>query len=115
MSDAKLLYVTAPSPDAASRLANALIEKRVAACVNILPEMRSVYRWNEAIETAEECVMLVKTTDTQVNAARDLILAAHPYETPCILDIEINRSGTNPAFAAWLATCVAPDPEDIGS
>ena len=115
MSDAKLLYVTAPSPDIASSLANALIEKRAAACVNILPNMQSVYRWDDAIETAQECVLIVKTTNKQIEAARDLILSAHPYETPCILDIEINQTGSNPVFTEWLATCVAPERKDQGT
>ena len=97
-----LLYVTAPDMDAAEALGDALIEARLAACVNILPGVRARYRWEGQIETAEECVMIVKTTNANAGAARDLIVERHPYETPAVLALPTDAAQSNAAFAQWV-------------
>ncbi|MEL7490043.1 MAG: divalent-cation tolerance protein CutA [Pseudomonadota bacterium] len=108
MCQPKLLYVTAPSMESAKSLASTLVEKRAAACVNILPKMHSIYRWKDNIETAEECVLIVKTVAAKTEAVRDMIIAAHPYETPCVIELSADGPGTNTAFAEWIAECVEP-------
>ena len=97
-----LLYVTAPDIDAAEALGDALIEARLAACVNILPGVRARYRWEGKIETAQECVMIVKTTKANAGAARDLIVERHPYETPAVLALPTDAAHSNAAFAQWI-------------
>ena len=99
MTDATFLYVTAPDVKSARSLASALVEARLAACVNILPQMQSVYRWEGKIETADECVLFVKTTAAQSEATRDLILEQHPYDTPCVAALDISATGSNPGLS----------------
>lgn len=99
---ALLVYVTAPSREVAERLARNAVEQRLAACVNMLPGMRSVYRWEGHIEEAEETVLLFKTTGRKVNALQQFIDAEHPYDTPCSLVIDID-SGL-PAYLKWVNT-----------
>lgn len=105
-SDIRLLYVTAPDVPTARTLAGALVEAKLAACVNILPGMLSVYQWQGDIQHDEEVVMLVKTTNAAASAARDLILQKHPYDTPAALSLPVDGAGSSPAFIEWIAkTC----------
>lgn len=101
-TEISLLYVTAPDAAMADQIGRALVEERLAACANILPEMRSVYRWRGAVETADEAVLIVKTTKAAARLARDRILALHPYETPCIMAIPLAGDGSNPAYLDWV-------------
>ncbi|MFQ5562957.1 MAG: divalent-cation tolerance protein CutA [Parvularculaceae bacterium] len=102
-SELRILYVTAPDLETAERIGRVLVEERLAACVNVLPEMRSVFRWRGEIEVDDETVMLVKTTAAAANRTRDRILALHPYETACVVDLGVSSEGSNPAFIEWAA------------
>lgn len=93
-----LLYCPCPSLDVATALGRFLVTERLAACVNILPEIRSIYRWEAQITESSECVLLVKTTTAQQEAATAALLARHPYDCPAILALPVTA---NPAFAAW--------------
>jgi len=101
--DIRLLYATAPDAATAEAIAGALIEARLAACVNILRGMHSVYRWEGRVETAEEVVLVVKTTADAAPAARDLILERHPYDEPAVLALPVDRSASSKAFCDWIA------------
>ncbi len=103
---ALLLYVTAPDATTAEDIARGLVGERVAACVNIIPAMRSVYRWKGRIDAEDECVMIVKTTEEQASAARAAILERHPYETPCVLAVNIDREASGGAFLEWIIDSV---------
>lgn len=96
------LYVTAPDEAVASRIAETLIEARAAACVNIIPRIRSVYRWNNAIERAEETAMIIKTTAAKAIEARTLVEQNHPFETPAITAVPIDAAISGEKFVAWL-------------
>lgn len=98
----RFLYVTAPDAETAERIGRALVEERLAACVNILPGMRSIYRWRDDIEAADEAIMIVKTTAAAANKARDRILALHPYETACVVSLPLSENGSNRAFIDWV-------------
>lgn len=76
------VYVTAPR-DSASQLAEELVEKRLAACVNRVP-CQSVYRWNGEIHDDEEVILFAKTTDEHYETLRDWVEENHPYDVPCI-------------------------------
>lgn len=102
MAEISFLYVTAPDETAAAKLADGLIEARLAACVNIIPGMRSVYRWEGRVESANELVLIVKTTRAEAQAACDLVRRLHPYETPAIVAFEAAKAGSNPAFLSWI-------------
>jgi periplasmic divalent cation tolerance protein len=89
MERAVLVYTTYPSVVEAEKAGRAIVEKRLAACVNILPNMISHYRWEGKIERGEEAVMIIKTRATMADAVREAIKAGHPYETAAIMVIAL--------------------------
>ena len=104
--NALLVLTNLPDRAAAEKLADALIQKRVAACVNILAPCRSVYRWKGAVQHDEEHPVLIKTTRERYAALEAAIREAHPYELPEIVAVPIERG--LPAYLAWLADETAP-------
>lgn len=98
-----MLVVLTNLPDraAAERLADSLVEGRVAACVNILAPCRSVYRWQGAVQHDEEHPVLAKTTTERYPALEAAIRAAHPYELPEIIALPVERG--LPAYLDWVA------------
>lgn len=105
---ALLVLTNLPDRAAAERLADALIEKRVAACVNILAPCRSVYRWKGAVQHDEEHPMLIKTTEASYPALEQAIREGHPYELPEIVAVPIGRG--LPAYLEWVAAETAQKP-----
>ena len=100
--NALLVLTNLPDRAAAEKLADALIQKRVAACVNILAPCRSVYRWKGAVQHDEEHPVLIKTTRESYAALEAAIREAHPYELPEIVAVPIERG--LPAYLDWVAT-----------
>ncbi|OGA18611.1 MAG: cation tolerance protein CutA [Betaproteobacteria bacterium RIFCSPLOWO2_02_FULL_66_14] len=98
---ALLVLTNLPDRAAAEKLAAALIEQRVAACVNLLAPCRSVYRWQGAVQHDEEHPVLIKTTAERYAALETAIRAVHPYELPEIVAIPIERG--LPAYLDWVA------------
>jgi periplasmic divalent cation tolerance protein len=94
-----VLTTVGASFDAAA-LAKSLVEQRVAACVNVLPEVRSIYRWKDAIEDEREQLLVIKTTEERVDALRDALFAQHPYEVP---EFVVLDAGVHGPYGAWLA------------
>jgi periplasmic divalent cation tolerance protein len=103
---AQLVYVTAPSLAEAESLARLAVEGRLAACANILPAMRSLYWWQGRLETADEAVLLLKTTEALVPALTRALTEAHSYDCPCVVALPI-ASG-NPDFLRWIEAETAP-------
>jgi periplasmic divalent cation tolerance protein len=95
-----MLYTTYPSLAEAERIGTAVLEKRLAACVNILPGMISHYWWQGAIERGEEVVMIIKTRASLAEAVKAQVKAMHSYTTPAILVLPI--AGGEPAYLEWL-------------
>jgi periplasmic divalent cation tolerance protein len=100
-----LVITNLPDRAAAGKLAEALIDGRLAACVNILSPCRSVYRWQGKVQHDEEFPLLVKTTRERYAALEQAIRAAHPYELPEIIAVPVERG--LPAYLDWVAqqTC----------
>ena len=98
---ALLVLTNLPERAAAERLAGLLVEKRLAACVNILAPCRSVYRWQGAVRHDEEHPMLIKTTAERYPALEQALRAGHPYELPEIIAVPIERG--LPAYLQWVA------------
>jgi periplasmic divalent cation tolerance protein len=96
-----LLLTNLPDRASAQALAAALVEDRLAACVNILSSCRSVYRWQGAVETADEVPLLIKTTEARYAAVEEAIRARHPYETPEIIAVPVVRG--LPDYLCWVA------------
>jgi len=99
---ALLVFTNLPDRAAAERLADALIEKRLAACVNILAPCRSVFRWKNDIQHDEEHPVLIKTTSEHYPALEAAIRAGHPYELPEIIAVPVERG--LPAYLVWLTS-----------
>ena len=100
MERAVFVYTTFPSVVEAEKAGNALVSARLAACVNILPGMISVYRWQGAVERAEETVMIVKTRASLAERVSAAVREMHSYETPAILVIQIES--VEPGYLGWL-------------
>jgi periplasmic divalent cation tolerance protein len=103
-----LVLTNLPDRESADRLARGVVEARVAACVNVLPPARSVYRWKGAVETAEEHPVLIKTASDRYPDLEKAIRSLHPYELPEIVAVNI-ESGL-PAYLAWVAAETRPQP-----
>jgi periplasmic divalent cation tolerance protein len=97
---AVLVYATFPSKELAVSTGRRLIEARLAGCINVLPSMTSVYRWNGNIETAQEAVLIAKTMAGQADAVTQHILAHHPYETPAVLVLPVVSGSL--AYLSWI-------------
>jgi len=98
---ALLVLTNLPDRAAAERIADLLIEKRLAACVNILAPCRSVYRWKGAVQHDEEHPLLVKTTTERYAELERAIRDAHPYELPEIIAVPIERG--LPEYLGWVS------------
>lgn len=104
-SDAVLVWTTMPSdPAAADALARTLVERRLAACVAVLPPMTSTYRWQGEIQQASELQLLIKTTADAVSALGEAIRSLHPYDTPELLVTPIVEGSA--AYFDWLRESV---------
>ena len=100
MEQPVLVYTTYPSLVEAERAGRNLVESGLAACVNILPGMVSIYRWQGQIERADEVVMIVKTQPALTGKVAEAVRAGHPYKVPAILFVE--TSGGGKSFVDWI-------------
>ena len=97
-----LILTNLPDIVSAEKLAHALIERRAAACVNVLAACRSIYRWQGAVEAATEIPLLIKTTRAAYPLVEEVIRTQHPYDVPELIAISITDG--LPAYLNWLAT-----------
>lgn len=95
-----LVYTTFPDAQTALEIGEALVRARLAACVNVVPGMASVYAWKGAIEHGSEAVAIVKSRESLAEALSAALKERHPYETPIILHLAV--SGADPDTAAWI-------------
>ena len=96
-----LVFTNLPDRASAERLAELLLEQRLAACVNILAPCRSVYRWKGALQHDEEHPMLIKTSAERYGALEQALRQGHPYELPEIIAVSIEQG--LPAYLDWVA------------
>jgi periplasmic divalent cation tolerance protein len=114
---ALVCFCACPDPETAQRIANALVEERLAGCVNVLPGVRSVYRWQGAIERADEVLLLIKTARERLAPLTARVASLHPYELPELVAVEV--AGGSAAYLDWVAACSlgacsTEDPAPIG-
>jgi len=106
MSDFVIVLTTFPADGDAEQLASRLVDERLAACVNILPVMRSVYRWQGVVERADERQLIIKTTKECVVRIEALIRGLHPYDVPEFLVVPVQ--GGSAAYLAWISENAQP-------
>lgn len=100
-----VVLTTLPNPEKAAEIARILVEERLAACVNILPGIRSIYRWKDAIQDEPETLAIAKTTADRAEALHARLIALHPYELPEVIALPV--SGGHAPYLAWVAASVA--------
>ncbi len=109
MSDQQIWLAMTNAPDmpTAQAIARSLVGAKLAACVNILPAVHSVYRWQGAVEEATEVTLLIKTTQRRYPQLQRAIVAAHPYEVPEVIGWPL--ADGHPPYLHWVATETEPD------
>jgi periplasmic divalent cation tolerance protein len=105
MSHELLVLVTAPNEDEARRIANALVEERLAACVNIVGAIESVYRWEGQVTTDRETLLIIKTTDEKYEELEQRVKELHSYSTPEVIAFKIERGSAE--YLSWLQDSVS--------
>ncbi len=100
MSDYILVFITAASPQEAEQLAKALIEKRLAACGNIIPEIRSIFWWKEVIETEQEVLLMLKSRAVLFPTIVNVVTSLHSYDIPEIIAVPITSGSEN--YLKWI-------------
>ena len=99
-----VVLVTAPGEAKAAEIGRALVEERLAACVNVVPAVRSIYRWEGRVEQAQEVLLVIKTRAQAFEALRLRVLSLHPYQCPEIIALPVVAG--HPAYLEWLAGSV---------
>lgn len=103
-SNAIVVFITAPTQEESKRLAERLVEARLAACVQILPEMESVYRWEGKVERQTEHLLIAKTTSERFEELEKEVRAMHSYDTPEIASFPLTKS--SPDYLRWVQESV---------
>jgi periplasmic divalent cation tolerance protein len=104
MTDKKIVLTTVGSEEEAQTIARTLVERQLAACVNILPRLRSIYRWQGKVETAEEWLLLIKTTSAAFDRVRSAIGELHSYDLPECVCLSIEDGSKD--YLDWITSCV---------
>jgi periplasmic divalent cation tolerance protein len=104
--EVRVALITAPDLETATRIARALVEERLVACVNLVPGIRSIYRWEGAVEDDAEVLLVVKTRADRAGDLVDRVTGLHPYELPEV--VMLPAVGGNPAYLDWVREEAAP-------
>lgn len=97
----RVVLVTAPNADVGREIARTVLEARVAACVNIVPQVESHYWWEGKIETETEVLLVMKTKSARINQLEDVVIAAHPYDTPEFVALKIHEGAGK--YLKWIS------------
>lgn len=101
----EIIFCTCPDKDTAKKLARLLVEKKLAACVNILPGITSVYAWEGKIESVQEHLLLIKSSKDKYQAIETTLYDHHPYEIPEIIAVPVQRGLSE--YLDWIDTCLS--------
>lgn len=103
-SPAQILITTLPEMEQAKQMAQTIVNQKLAACINILPQMVSIYRWQGALEEGTEHMLVIKTEVARLDELKKTILEMHPYELPEIIVVPI--VGGHPPYLDWIGESV---------
>lgn len=106
-TDVLVTLCTCPDDETAERIATALVSERLAACVNRIPGLTSVYLWQGRVERDRETLLLIKTTDARFAALASRLRELHPYDLPEILAVPVAKG--LPEYLQWVSTCTSDD------
>ena len=98
----RLILCTCPDNQVAEQLATTLVEQRLAACINVVPGLTSIYRWQGKLEKGTEALLLIKTTRELYSAVENAIRQRHPYELPEIIAVTVDEG--SPDYLRWITT-----------
>lgn len=101
-----LVLVTGPDREGLRELGRTVVGERLAACVNVIGGVTSVYRWEDEVQEADEGLAMMKTTEGRLDALRRRVLELHPYDEPEFVAVRVDRG--SPSYLAWLADAVGP-------
>ena len=104
MTDTRVVMTTCGSLDEGRSIAQALVDRQLAACVNIVPQVESIYRWKGEVETSSECLLLVKTTAAAFERLRETLGKLHSYDVPECIELTVDDG--NEAYLDWVAGSV---------
>lgn len=108
----RVVLVTAPDAETAARIARALVGEGLAACANLVPGVRSIYRWEGAVQDDAEVLLVLKTSRSRCPALAARVKDLHPYELPEVIALPVE--GGSEAYLAWVLGAVEPGVERIG-
>lgn len=108
MTDKLLVLTTCGSQEESRQIAHGLVERRLAACVNIIPQIESVYRWKGEVETATEWLLLIKTTSAAFAQLCDAVRTLHSYDVPECISLAVDDG--NAAYLDWIAGSIVTTP-----
>jgi periplasmic divalent cation tolerance protein len=108
MTDKIVIFSTCASQEEAEKLACLLLDERLAACISVVPGMRSYYRWKGAIETADECLLVIKSTRGLFTALAAALEKAHSYDVPEALALPVVEGAAN--YLSWLESSLRDEP-----
>lgn len=100
MDEVRVVLMTAPDVGVAGRVARALLDERLIACANVLPGVTSIYRWQGAVHTEAECLVVMKTGEVRVPRLLERAAALHPYDVPELLVLKVD--GGLPEYCRWV-------------
>lgn len=104
----RFIYITTKDRDEAKKIGSALVSEKLAACVNILDGMESIYRWEGSIESGKECILIAKTTYSNVAPLTKRVKELHSYDVPCIVSINLAEQEGNAEYLDWISGSVCP-------
>lgn len=102
----RFVYITTKNRDEALKVASAIVEEKLAACANIIDGMESVYQWEGNIETSKECVLILKTSYSNVSRLTKRVKELHSYEVPCVISINLAEQEGNEEYLDWIIRSV---------
>ncbi|NGP77623.1 divalent-cation tolerance protein CutA [Balneolaceae bacterium YR4-1] len=98
----RLVYITTKDKKEAKTIGRKIVEERLAACVNIIDGMEAIYRWEDEIEEASECILIAKTPYHNVKELTERVKEMHSYDCPCVISVQLTEQEGNQEYQHWL-------------